>query len=524
MTRLRGCLLALAILAGVSTQARAETRRIAIVVGSNRGEAAHAPLRFAEQDALKFAAVLTELGGLATSDVLLLRGPSPVEVHAALDEATRRISEWHGEHRGQIVLIFYFSGHSDGAVLELGGQRLPFAELRRRLGEAGAEVRLVILDSCRSGALLRLKGGTLGQPFDVRLADDLASTGEAMIASSAADEAALESSEIAGSFFSHHLISGLRGAADLSGDGMVTLAEAYQYAFARTVRTTSETTVGPQHPAYDYQLAGRGDLVLTRVQQPSATLDVPAGFDRLLLVSVPKEQVLAELGPRSAHKIAVPHGAYRLQAWKGSQTYGAQVTLAQGQELHVSDEQLHPMRLGNASAKGTIDSAPALSAVAAPAAPSHGERPWSMSVMFGLLDGVANDTWLSGGRLAVERSFGNKRLGVSISAGTGRAPRMRENRVSAQVLPSWWLGQGRWRAGLGLGLGAGAGLARTDSDGQMHGTGLAFASPTGLMEVHLVDRWAVQASAELPLTLLRRDDRLTWAALFAGWLGLSRSF
>jgi hypothetical protein len=90
-------------------------------------------------------------------------------------------------------------------VLDLAGQGLPFAELRQRVIDAGADVRLVILDSCRSGALLALKGGTLGQPFDIRLADDLASTGEAMIASSAADEAALESSKIGASFFSHHL-------------------------------------------------------------------------------------------------------------------------------------------------------------------------------------------------------------------------------------------------------------------------------------------------------------------------------
>jgi hypothetical protein len=180
---------------GASAPVHAETRRIAVVIGSNRGEATHAPLRFAEQDATKLAAVLTELGGLTSSDMLLLRGPKVVEVRAALDEATRRIALWHKDNRGQVVLIFYFSGHSDGSVLELAGQGLPFAELRRRVTDTGADVRLVILDSCRSGALLALKGGTLGQPFDIRLADDLASTGEAMIASSAADEAALESSE-----------------------------------------------------------------------------------------------------------------------------------------------------------------------------------------------------------------------------------------------------------------------------------------------------------------------------------------
>jgi hypothetical protein len=34
----------------------------------------------------------------------------------------------------------------------------------------------------------------------------------------------------------------------------------------------------------------------------------------------------------------------------------------------------------------------------------------------------------------------------------------------------------------------------------------------------------LQASAGLPLTLLRRDDRMTITALGAVWLGLSRGF
>jgi hypothetical protein len=124
------------LFAGMASMAKAETRRIAIVVGSNRGDTAHAPLRFAEADAATFAAVLTELGGLAATDVLLLRGPAASEVYAALDEAKRRIARWHAESRGQVVLFFYFSGHSDGMLLELAGQGLPFSELRRRLTQA----------------------------------------------------------------------------------------------------------------------------------------------------------------------------------------------------------------------------------------------------------------------------------------------------------------------------------------------------------------------------------------------------
>jgi hypothetical protein len=497
---------------------------MAVVVGSNRGDTTRAPLRFAEQDAFKFAAVLTELGGIAPSDVLLLRGPTPIEVRSALDEVARRIARWHVEHRGQIVLIFYFSGHSDGAVLELGGQGLPFAELRKRVTAAGAEVRLVIIDSCRSGALLALKGGTLGQPFDIRLADDLASTGEAMIASSAADEAALESSEIGGSFFSHHLISGLRGAADLSGDGVVTLAEAYQYAFARTLRTTSETTVGPQHPAYDYRLAGRGDLALTRLQQPSAVLELPADFDRLLLVATPREQVLAELGPRSGHRIALPPGTYRVRGWRDAQGYGAKVVLAQGQELRLAGSDLVPVTAGSAVVKGGTEPESVVAGSVSPATDRHSVGPWSMSVALGLLDGATKDAMLTGGRVGVQRSFGAKRLAVNLGVGSGRATGLRENRVTAEVLPSWWLGRGRVSAGLGLGLGAGSGIERMDRTGHIHWTGLAFASPTALAEVSLGGRLALQASAELPVTVLRRDDHLSTTALWAAWLGLSWGF
>jgi len=351
---LTGILAALLVLV-VGKVAQAETRRIAVLVGSNRGASSHAALRFAERDAVKLSAVLGELGGLSPEDTLLLLAPKPDDVRAALDEAARRVAAWHQERRGQAVLLFYFSGHSDGEVLELASQSLPFAELRQRLASSGADIRLVIVDSCRSGALLAQKGGMLGQPFDIRLADDLASTGEALIASSAADESALESAEIGASFFSHHFVSGLRGGADLSGDGLVTLAEAFQYAAARTLRATSDTLVGPQHAAYDYHLAGRGELVLTELRRPSAVLDLPSDFDRLLLVSSERAEAIAELGPRSAHRIAVPAGQYEVRGWREGKTFGKRIELVQWQELRLASADLLPVSLGLAGRKGDAE-------------------------------------------------------------------------------------------------------------------------------------------------------------------------
>lgn len=512
------------LIATVAPCARAETRRIAVVVGSNHGDASHAVLRYAEQDAAKLSTVLGELGGLAPTDLLLLRGPTVAVVRAALDEAARRVASWHAERRGQAVLLFYFSGHSDGQVLELSDQALPFSELRQRLAASGADVRLVIVDSCRSGALLALKGGTLGQAFDIRLADDLASTGEALIASSAADEAALESSEIGASFFSHHLVSGLRGGADLNGDGLVTLAEAFQYAASRTLRATSDTLVGPQHAAYDYHLAGRGDLVLTELTRPSAVLDLPPNFDRLLLVAAAREEAIAELGPRSARRIAVPAGAYQVQGWRGGRKFGARVTLGQRQELRLAAADLLPVSSGAVGVKGGGGPEAVVAPATGPSPESSDARGlWRLSGAVGLGEGVARDAALGMLRVGLERSRASGRVALNVLGGTAHADGLRESLTAVELAPSWWLGRGRLRLALGVAIGGGLAYERTDG-GRVHFSGLGWVGPTVAVDARLYHQTAVALGAGAPVTLLRRDDRLTSILLPSAWFGVSRSF
>jgi len=151
---------ALAILVCVRPAA-ADTRRLAVVVGNNAGLGEQPPLRYAETDAAKLAQVLRELGGFAPADVALLRGVAPAAVEAALAQVQQQAADWHRHSpANRVLLIFYFSGHSDGQSLELGHQALPFAELRARLAATGADVRVTIIDSCKSGALLAVKGGT----------------------------------------------------------------------------------------------------------------------------------------------------------------------------------------------------------------------------------------------------------------------------------------------------------------------------------------------------------------------------
>ncbi|WP_342381926.1 caspase family protein [Myxococcus stipitatus] len=356
MTFIRCFVLAAVLCATLPAQAG--TRRIAVLVGHNVGSGARPPLRYAEADAAKLAGVLSELGDVAASDLIVLQGKDLATVRLALATAARKVDALRGTPDTRVVLLFYFSGHSDGVALELGTERLPYKDLRNWLEATRADVRLAIVDSCRSGALLQFKGGRPGPSFELRLTDEVHSTGHALLTSSAEDELALESREVGGSLFTHHLVSGLRGAADASGDGLVTLGEAYQYAYFHTVSATADVLTGAQHPAYAYRLTGKGELVLTQLPSPGTALELPPDFERALLLRTGRGPVLAELGLGAVPRLAVPPGEYELRAWRGGQQYIGTVTAAWGQVLKVGWGDLQPVgqKALAGLAKGALES------------------------------------------------------------------------------------------------------------------------------------------------------------------------
>ncbi len=347
--------------------APAETRRLAIVVGNNAGSGDMPPLRFAESDAGKMARVLVELGEVRADDVLLLQGRGAGDLDRALADATERVAHFKRSPDVRSVVLFYFSGHSDGEAIELGAERVAYARLKALLSGTGADVRVAIIDACRSGAGLREKGGKPAASFTIRLADTLQATGEAFITSSAADEAALESNEVMGSYFTHNLISGLRGAADTSGDKLVTLAEAYRYAYDRTVSATAMLPVGAQHPNYDYRLSGQGELVLATLLRPSAALVLPQA-ERALVLDVVRDQVLVEVPAGPAREVALSPGEYGVRLFKGGQAFGGRVRLTEGTTTALRLEDLSPVTSATQVAR---KGAPAVTEASSRAAPSR---------------------------------------------------------------------------------------------------------------------------------------------------------
>ena len=232
-----GC--AIVIFGARAAAADVVLQRYTLVVGANFGGADRPLLKCGVSDAERFARVMIDLGGVRPEHNTLLRQPKLRDLLDGLDLLTRRVSDAARTSTARTEVIVYYSGHADEKGLLLGEDRYSYRSLRDRLDQIPADVRIAVLDACASGAFTRIKGGRARPPF---LVDESSSMrGHAFLTSSAATEVAQESDRIRASYFTHYLLSGFRGAADASGDGRVTLSEAYEFAFRETVGRTVDT-------------------------------------------------------------------------------------------------------------------------------------------------------------------------------------------------------------------------------------------------------------------------------------------
>jgi hypothetical protein len=331
-----------ALLALVAASARAEPgpvpRRVAVVVGANAAPPGRKPLRYSQKDAAAFGRVLRELGGFSEQDVSVLLDPEPAAVLKALDAQLARLRK---DDKGETIVVFYYSGHADAAALYPRGRPLLLGDLRERLAQTRAGVRIGIVDACRGGGWTGTKGLSETEPFPVDLPSALGSEGSVLIASSSGLEDAHESEALGGSFFTHHWIAGLRGAADRNADGQVTIAEAFEYARELTIRDTALYTAAPQHPSFAMQLRGRSDFALSTLSAAAATLELDQHDGPLELVHLGSGVVVLEIpkGERSL-RLAVPPGRYLLRRRSADKLWAREIAVRAGQTERVDEASL----------------------------------------------------------------------------------------------------------------------------------------------------------------------------------------
>jgi len=326
----------------------AEPARFALVAGANDGGPRRGRLRYAVSDALAMGEVLTELGGVAADRLVVLGEPTPAELRRSLAEVGAR-ARAAGEGSS---LVVYYSGHSDREGLQLGGEVYPWDQLRSDLQAVDTGVQVAIVDGCASGSLVRAKGGTAAPAF---LTEAGAVEGRAWLTSSSVDELSQEADHLGGSYFTHALLTGLRGAADVDGDGQVTLREAHAFAAEETLARTERTRLGAQHPTYDLRIKGVADFVLTDVSDHRSRLLLPASLRGRLYLRDADQRLVAELPLRGeAVELALAAGRYQAVLDDQGALAEGTIKLGDGAGATLSPDDLVPVKGEVTLARGRL--------------------------------------------------------------------------------------------------------------------------------------------------------------------------
>jgi hypothetical protein len=364
------------LLLSASAQARAVS--YAVAVGNNAAPSPDlATLRYADDDAVRyyelFSAFAESAWLLSTMDGPTRRRYPEAFAHArpptlaSLDVVVSEIAE---RMRGDIargdqpVLYFTFSGH--GTSDESGRFYLAFLDgglTRERLYE-GVLTKLpdclvhLILDACHAESIVGMRGliarevqaraavATEGDARDVLAAATLERYPRvgALVATTVEQEAH-EWSRLESGVFTHEVLSGLRGAADINGDGRIEYSEIQAF-----VASANRELKDPRAIPHVIAAAPQADLhaallSLSELRNVGFLTGDPRSLGRFYVELENGERILdAHLAEDLRARLAVPAGRV---GYLRSGDLEARLHLRQGEEqrlealaMHRSEEQV----------------------------------------------------------------------------------------------------------------------------------------------------------------------------------------
>ena len=251
----------------------------AVVIGISKYKGIRS-LRFADRDAAAFADYLRTNVGVPQENITLLLNDQAtlVRIKSVLGTDLKRKASQ------QDTVIIYYAGHGapetdatsqdedglekyivpyDGDPNDLYTTGLPMREVETIFQRLSAERVIFISDACYSGAtggrtfVTASRRAVVSESFLTRLSK---ARGRVVLTASRASEVSEEREELGHGVFTYYLLEGLRGKADLDGDGIITVDEIYAY----VSRKVPEATGQNQHPVKKGETEGQ--LVLGRTR------------------------------------------------------------------------------------------------------------------------------------------------------------------------------------------------------------------------------------------------------------------
>lgn len=225
----------------------------ALIVSSNSSYMPNEKeLAFASLDADRLTQALIASARVPEKKIYNLKNPSLQNFDQTIELLSKNKAQ---------KFMFYFSGHSDENGLHLKDGSITKSKFHEVLAKIQAKVKIVILDSCFSGAF-RTKGVKKDRPIELVQYNVDEPTGSVMLTSSSSREFSYETDRLNGSIFTYHLITGLYGQADANNDGLITIDELYQYVYAQTKFQSMVSSGRIQSPEFETKLSGQGALVV----------------------------------------------------------------------------------------------------------------------------------------------------------------------------------------------------------------------------------------------------------------------
>lgn len=302
-----------------------------IVSAEDSTYAGEKKLDYSSMDANRLTRALTVAGKIGSENITNLKNPSIEE----FDDAVSAISK-----KSNQKFMFYFSGHSNENGLHLKDGAITKAKFHEFLSKVKSKLKVVILDSCFSGAL-KSKGAQKVKPIELVQYNVDEPTGSVILTSSSGSELSYESEKLKGSIFTYHLVSGLYGQADSNTDGLVTIDELYQYVYSQTKFQSTVSGGKIQSPEFHSQLSGQGALVISYPAQINGHLHLGKETQgELTLASVKGINFFKFYKNKGEDKIlSVPKGDYDMTLVSDSQ-------IGRG-HIDIEENQDHPIEVQN---------------------------------------------------------------------------------------------------------------------------------------------------------------------------------
>lgn len=266
-----------------------------VVIGIGKYKDKDIPtLKYAKEDALEIYNILTDpkYGNFPEENVRLL-----LDEQATLTEIKSAMGTFLAREAGKDDLVcIYFAGHGSPEIDPTGkaddklekfivpynakkddlfSSGLSMDMIRRILDERIESKRAVFfIDSCYSG---EAGGRTFSRPdvaarnitISEKFLEQLSGEGRIIITASKPEELSLETNELKHGIFTYYLAEGLKGNADLNGDGVVTVDELYSYVYEQVTKKARQLG-GGQHPLKKGTIVG--EIPLTRCETKETVL------------------------------------------------------------------------------------------------------------------------------------------------------------------------------------------------------------------------------------------------------------